>query len=279
LDLEGGDEPPAEEEMDPMAQIAAFLTQIPPNWELAELHSKANLVVNSSSMQLNFEDKSSFCQCCQLPIPKEENMYPICVDNTQLGDLGPGFPLFFIFMKYLAWFCFFLTIFYFLPAMFMINAALMELKSKLGPEDSQFALFSLGALIHHVGDVGYDNLDIKKRQEFLNLYGAIFFFNIIFSAFFLAWIKTKLFQKINELDQSAFTPSDFCVMGSNIDFGDDQYSPEELKKCLVEYFNDYYVGLGSEIVYVNPAYKIGDFYKVSTRYAEVSKLKVILEAY
>ena len=63
LDLEGGDDPPPEEggeappmeEMeDPMAKISAFLTQIPPNWELAEAHGKANLVVNSSETQVDF---------------------------------------------------------------------------------------------------------------------------------------------------------------------------------------------------------------------------------
>ena len=70
--MEGGDDPPAEgeegppmEEMeDPMAKIAAFLSQMPPNWELAEAHGKANLVVNSSETEVDFENPDSFCQCC-----------------------------------------------------------------------------------------------------------------------------------------------------------------------------------------------------------------------
>jgi hypothetical protein len=56
----------------------------------------------------------------------------------------------------------------------------------------------------------------------------------------------------------------------------DGYSPEDIKKNVVEYFNENYDGMGDNIVYVNPAYKIGAFYKLSTRYAELNKMKMIL---
>jgi hypothetical protein len=48
---------------------------------------------------------------------------------------------------------------------------------------------------------------------------------------------------------------------------------------VVDYFNDNYDGLGESVVYVNPAYKIGAFYKLSTRFAELNKLKMIIAAY
>lgn len=149
--------------MDPMAKIAAFLTQMPPDWDLAEAHGKANGVVNSSETELNYDDPSSYCQCCQLPIPTDDNLFPICTDNTNLGDLGPGFPLFFIFMKYLAIYLFCLTIIFFLPMAFLINTALEELRTNLAAYDSEFALFSFGALIHHTGEPGYKDLDVARR--------------------------------------------------------------------------------------------------------------------
>lgn len=91
-------------------------------------------------------------------------------------------------------------------------------------------------------------------------------------------MKTKLWQKINELDQAAFTPSDFCIMGKNIEF-EEGASPENIKAGMIRFMNENFDGLGEKIVYVNPAYDIGDFYKQSTRYAELTKLKMILEAY
>lgn len=259
--------------MDPMQKIAAFLSQMPPNWELAEKHGYANGCINSSETSLVYDDPTSYCPCCQLPYVTEEHFYPICVDNTNLGDLGPGFPLFFIFMKYLTIYLLILTLIYFLPMAFLLATALNEIKDNLKPDDSLFALFSLGALIQHVGDEGYA-LDMEKRQKFINAFGFIYVYSIFFSAIFFAYIKTKLWQKISELDQSAFTPSDYCIMGSNMDF--DGYSPEAIKKGVVEYFNDNYDGMGDKIVYVNPAYKIGEFYKLSTRYTELNKQKMML---
>jgi hypothetical protein len=50
--------------LDPMAKIAAFLSQMPPNWELAEKHGRANLCIHSSETVVNFDDPSSYCQCC-----------------------------------------------------------------------------------------------------------------------------------------------------------------------------------------------------------------------
>ena len=80
------------------------------------------------------------------------------------------------------------------------------------------------------------------------------------------------------LDQATFTPSDFCIMGSNIGF-DAGAGPEDIKEGLKNFFNENFEGLGEKIVYVNPAYKIGEFYKVSERYTELTKLNTILEAF
>ena len=49
--------------------VTAFLTQVPPDWEKAELHGMANLVLNSANTKLDLEDPSTFCPCCQMPYP------------------------------------------------------------------------------------------------------------------------------------------------------------------------------------------------------------------
>lgn len=80
------------------------------------------------------------------------------------------------------------------------------------------------------------------------------------------------------MDQATFTPSDFCIMGENISF-EEGAGPEDIKNGLTNFFNEKFDGLGDKIVYVNPAYRIGKFYKVSARYTELMKLKTILEAF
>lgn len=178
--------------MDPMAKIAAFLTKMPPDWDLAEKHGRANKCIDSSETILNYEDPNSYCPCCQLPYVEDENFFRLCVDNTNLGDLGPGFPLFFIFMKYLTIYLFILTLIYFLPMAILIASALSEIKNNLQPDDSMFALFSFGALIQHSGDEGYSAVNLIKRQNYINAFGIIYLVAIFFSAIFFAYTKTKL---------------------------------------------------------------------------------------
>ena len=97
--------------------------QIPPDWEKAEQHGRANLCVNSGDTTLNLNDKDSYCPCCQMPYPQEEHFFSIFVDNEKLGVFGEGFPVFFYLIKYLTILILILTIFFFLPTLyFMVQA-------------------------------------------------------------------------------------------------------------------------------------------------------------
>tara|TARA_B110000503_G_scaffold113792_1_gene170893 strand:- start:1062 stop:1250 length:189 start_codon:yes stop_codon:yes gene_type:complete len=62
---------------------------------MAEKHGMANRVVDSMALTLDFFKKDTYCPCCQMPYPGEEHFFPVCVDNKDLGILGPGFPMFF----------------------------------------------------------------------------------------------------------------------------------------------------------------------------------------
>jgi hypothetical protein len=60
---EGGDEAEAiENEM--QDETTKFLCQIPPDWEAAEKHAEANLVLDAAATELNLDDKSTYCICC-----------------------------------------------------------------------------------------------------------------------------------------------------------------------------------------------------------------------
>jgi hypothetical protein len=94
---------------------------VPPDWEKAELHGMANLVLDSSKTKLNPDDPNSFCPCCQMPYPNDEDFYDLTVSNMDLGALGPGFPLFFVLMQMLVAYLFGLTLIYFVPMYFRIT--------------------------------------------------------------------------------------------------------------------------------------------------------------
>ena len=114
-------------------------------------------------MIINYEDETSYCPCCQLPFPTDEDMFPVCSANTELGVMVPGFPLFFVFIKFLAIYLFILSIIYFIPTAILIAISMKDYKENLGPDDSMFSLFSFGAFIHKVGDQELESADFLKR--------------------------------------------------------------------------------------------------------------------
>lgn len=148
---------------DSMQDAAAFMRQVPPNWEKAEKHGEANLVLDSTKTELNMEDPDSFCPCCQLPYPNEEAYLEINVNNLDLGFLGPGFPLFFVLMKLLCIYLFILCIIYFLPVALAITKALDDLEGTEFFIESSVAMFSYGAFI--VGTPRSDGLGTSESAE------------------------------------------------------------------------------------------------------------------
>lgn len=55
-----------------------------------------------------------------------------------------------------------------------------------------------------------------------------------------------MLTKIEELDQDAITPSDYCLMGCHMNF-DRDYSQKGIEKELRDYLNKNYGGFGAKI--------------------------------
>ena len=139
--------------------VTDFLNKIGPDWDAAIAHGEANLVLRNTV--LNFDDKSSYCQCCMMPFPdtdpeiskgsENSNYYPLCTDTKNLGEMGPGYPMFLELIKQIGLTMLILAIIYFIPAAVLIYKSYEEIKAKvkLGPSDSPFSLFTFGALLRN----------------------------------------------------------------------------------------------------------------------------------
>ena len=143
--LEGGDDD-TKEKADGVIDSAEFLSRVPADWDLAEKHGNANMVVDSAMLILHLEQTDTYCPCCQLPYPDEEHFFGLCSPNSTLGDLGPGFPLFFEFLKYNIYLLLFLSFAYFIPAIAFIGIAYKEL-GKPKANEHPLALMSIGAFL------------------------------------------------------------------------------------------------------------------------------------
>jgi hypothetical protein len=64
-----------------------------------------------------------------MPYVTDDDRFSLCTENTNLGELGPGFPLFFQFMKYISGLMVGLTIVYFIPCIVLLVLAFRKFGS------------------------------------------------------------------------------------------------------------------------------------------------------
>ena len=100
-------------------------------------------------------------------------------------------------------------------------------------------------------------------------------FSVLVSLVYLIWMRKKLLEEALKLDIDAFTPSDFCLMGMNMKF--DDYNPETMKEKVKAHFENKYSI--TDIQYINFAFDIADFYKLTERFNELTKHQMLVKAY
>jgi hypothetical protein len=49
------------------------------------------------------EGEDAYCPCCNLPL--EADLFPMCVNSQDLGELGSGFSLYYDLIKWLIGIC------------------------------------------------------------------------------------------------------------------------------------------------------------------------------
>ena len=279
--------------------VTDFLNKIGPDWDAAIAHGEANLVLRNTV--LNFDDKSSYCQCCMMPFPdtdpeiskgsENSNYYPLCTDTKNLGEMGPGYPMFLELIKQIGLTMLILAIIYFIPAAVLIYKSYEEIKAKvkLGPSDSPFSLFTFGALLRNNKEIKMLTKDGKEitanaktamttvlaRPESMQAILVILFVTVIVTYLWLVYLRKKLLEKSIQLDAEVYSPSDFCLMGRNMKFHN--YNPDEIEKAIKEEFKlNYEI---DDVIYVNPVYDIADFYEIFNKQNELMKLKLLMEGH
>jgi len=239
-------------------KIESMLSKIPPNWEVAEAHGKANLAYDPSKCTEPYDMKSDkFCHCCQHQIPTDEEFYPLD-DNFILGELGEGFPILFQLMYYMNWLLFVLIIFFFIPAIALITMAVKKYGDKVTTEEP-LSLYSFGAMLKFMDP---DNLVVfGERQDYIIGYCVGLAFGICVTFIFIQVIRKKLNNDVDVVDKLSFTPSDFCVIGFCPEFSEEcDYSIAGIKEEIVKLFKEKYEI--DDVEYVNVAYDIENIFEL-----------------
>jgi hypothetical protein len=82
--------------------------------------------------------------------------------------------------------------------------------------------------------------------------------SVIFTFLYLFWMRVKFMKRLLLVDKTTITPSKFSLVCKNFYFED--CSREGINKELRKYFKEEF-GI-ENIVYINPAYDIANFYKL-----------------
>lgn len=80
-----------------------------------------------------------------------------------------------------------------------------------------------------------------------------------------------------QLDEDVISPADFCVMGIDMHMSEgNNYSGDAIEKEIIDKLK---LNYDAEVEYVNPCFKIQDFYKWTEEYNNLQKLKRMVEIY
>ena len=201
------------------SKMEKMLNKIPPDWDLAERHGLATLAYDPSKCTDPYDMNSDqFCHCCQHQVPGEDDFYPLD-DNLILGELGDGFPILFQLMKYLNWMLFFMIIFFFIPAIALIAAAVNHFGTENTNAEEKIALYSFGAFLKYMEP---DNLvEFKPREGYIIGYCIGLAVGILVTFIFIQIIRKKLNNDADIVDKLSFTPSDFGVIVHAPEFSED----------------------------------------------------------
>ena len=114
-------------------------------------------------------------------------------------------------MKYLNYLLFSLIIIFFAPVLGLIHAAVQKYGDKVVDEE-KLSLYSFGALVKYMDPGSLVQFD--EREDYILGYCGVLAFAILITFISIIIIRRMLNKDVEVVDKLAYTPSDFCVVGT-----------------------------------------------------------------
>ena len=221
--------------------------------ELAKKHREAKLVRKLEGFDMHDGDER--CECCGYPVSAPE--FPICADLSELNELGPGFHMYYMNLKYLG-------------GVFLVGFVLAGFACWIGNlsagngeewegEGDSFIVNS------SVGGQGVKEEIMPAWHSILNI---VMIFLVLISYHFL---RRRLNSKEEEIDLSITTPSDYTVHVKGLP---KQVTEEEVKKFFEE--NGRSDGKQAKVIKVNFPYDISEYVDINKQAEDIKeKIKLI----
>ena len=188
----------------------------------AEMHRECKRVRNLSNLQASTYNRA--CDCCGLPLVRviqDAPLFPLCTPVLSLSDLGPGFPQYYWFVKYL--FCIILLAF--VPPTQAIAGLPSLISDYLANNYEEWQADSNWAITSSAGNQGRpeNHTVLPLWQSILHIIAMI----LILISYY--WLRTWLIQQENVIDEMMTTPSDYTVRIQGLKR---RFDKEKLKEFL-----------------------------------------------
>lgn len=90
---------------------------------------------------------------------EKSNYFSLWTSTKDLGEMGPGYPMFLELIKQIGLTMLLLAVIYFIPAAIFIYNSYLEIKSSMTSSDSPVSVFTFGALVFNK----HKSLDVKDK--------------------------------------------------------------------------------------------------------------------
>jgi hypothetical protein len=227
----------------------------------ARLHGDAKMVRNLDAFSKRHANEEMICECCGLPV--EADLFPLCAPINDLKELGPGIPLYYWFVKYVA--IVLLTGFLLVGIACWASNAGRGAASDYGDDSDKNYI-----IVMSLGNHGHpdERSTVPVWQSILHI---VFMILILITYY---WLRNFQFRKEFDIDINLTTPSDYTLwvrgLGKKID-------TEDVKTFFSE--NGRRDGKPVDIVKVNIPYDISDYVDAIRDHTDIKEKILYLDEY
>ena len=223
------------------------------DFRLARIHREAKLVKKLEGFDVTGE--AEVCECCYYPVNAPK--FPICANLSELNELGPGFHMYYLYIKYLI-------------GLMVVGLLVVGLPCWIDNLQKSNAhdwdLESDGATKFYIDSSVGGQGKVEEIMPFWHSALNVVFMMLVLISYHL--LRRKLVKKEEEIDISITTPSDYTVIVKGLP---KQVTEEEVRNFFQE--NGRSDGKPAKVMKVNFPYDISEYVAVNRR-AESIKQKI-----
>ena len=121
----------------------------------------------------------------------------------------------------------------------------------------------MGSFLKYANPKDKNFTEVSDRKAMITGYMVLVMLAILVMFILLIWLRKKIFDDAEMVDNLAWTPSDFCLKGNCPDFSTAcDYSNKSIEEEVIKHMKEKFE---AEVEYVNVSYDIENIYELMAK--------------